>query len=112
MQKNKINKMYLVSNEIAVLEILMGLDKNDRKILESTNIKFYVHVFFSQLSDHYLYCHITLKLQISSPLYKNHAKGGIRTRGYRLTVPRLNESRNNVRSSELLLTVITTHMMP
>lgn len=88
MQKNKINKMYLVSNEIAVLEILMGLDKNDRKILESTNIKFYVHVFFSQLSDHYLYCHITLKLQISSPLYKNYAKGGIRTRGSSLGVPR------------------------
>lgn len=46
MQKNKINKIYLMSNEIAVLEILVGLDKNDWKILESTNIKFYVHVFF------------------------------------------------------------------
>lgn len=50
--------MYLMSNEIAVLEILVGLDKNDWKILESTNIKFYVHVFFSQLSDHI--CIVTL----------------------------------------------------
>lgn len=81
--------MYLVSNEIAVLEILVGLDildKNDWKILESTNIKFYVHVFFHSWS--YLYCHITLKLQISSPLYKNYAMGGIRTRGSSLGVPR------------------------
>lgn len=47
--------MYLVSNEIAVLEILMGLDKNDWKIPISNSMFMF---FFSQLSDHI--CIVTL----------------------------------------------------